>query len=381
MLSSRSTETLRDGDILIELLNGDVEEQLGKRSYKEMPINILHYIAYHAMIYKSQMDASGSQSQASILHSSPGTILQGVKKNDFIHKLQKMMFYVGSFVVLRLKEEKLSSEIASVALRWTECKKKESDEKEWPKDGIFTQATPYCSGRSADSPEVKECFELYRALRAQMRNLHEPTLPLSKTRGVSCDNFVFYCLKVALINHWFPVNVLAKIKTELLAIEAMKPKEKITKLKEFKDLGHFKQIQEIVANFAKTKLEHESETEFLARNRAIKILLEPIKGETIKEFVHFAIRCGLFDIKGYVYCQEKMIPEKLAIMNHEMLMNLKKIHQGALTQSIVVSAEDLLTLTKMPVAEQKKVGEQGMFRQQPLQQAEAVSGLSYTPDL
>ncbi|MHB1947757.1 MAG: hypothetical protein ACYCQI_06565 [Gammaproteobacteria bacterium] len=367
MITSRPTdESLKDGDVLIELQNGDVADYIGKRSYKEMPINILHFIASHAMIYKAE-----SQTDASILHSSPGNFLQGVKKNNFIHKLQKTTFYAGSFIVLRLKDEKLSSEMAAVALRWTQCKKiqtKDMEEKEQTTTRVI-QATPYHSDRSADSSDVKDLFELYRAFRAYLRNMHEPTLPLSKTQGVSCDNFVFYCLKVAIIKQWFPENVLAKIKTELLAIEAIKAKEKITKLNEFKDnLGHFNRIREIAENFANTRLEHESEAEFQARSQAIKIIFAPVKAERIKDFVYLAVRCGLFDVKGYVYFQEKMTPETLAIMRHETLMNLKKIHTGRQLQPIVVSTEDLLTSAKLPMAEQQKqVGVQGFFRPQQIQ--------------
>lgn len=380
MLASRDSEKApKSGDILLELLNDDVKTQLGQRTHKEMPINLLHFIASHGMIYKSE-----SKEEASILHSSPGQFLQGVKKNNFIRKLEKSSFYAGSFVVLRLRDPKLAAEITAVAQRWTECKKIQAvAEKEPATESCIFQATPYHGCRKADAPELRDLFELYRGFRAHMRNMHEPTLPLSKDQGASCSNFVFYCLKVAIINQWFPKDVLAAIQTELLAIETIKEKEKITKLKEFKDnLEHFHKIREIVEKFAKTKLEHEAVAEFLQRERVIKVLFEPVKAEGIRSFVEVALKYGLFDVKGYLYCQEKMAPDALAIMNHETLMNLKKIHQGAVLQPIVVSAEDVLTLSTMPIAEYKKVGDKGLFR--PVQQVEyieSVQGVSVTLDL
>ena len=376
MHSSRETSA-QSGDFLIELdqptgLEIDIGfsfaldiNKMGELSSQAVK-DALPEAAFHAMIFNKSV-AEGKPI-AEIFHSADGYRFKGVKTNDLLAEkilAHKEGYRIGQIVVLRPHHPKMNAEIARAAGRWAtvDYKKVLGLNAKATQEDVRTAMeskhgiplpTRYTFQRNKDHKDVLALFELYRAFRAHYRNSQNPPEPLSKSKGASCSSFAFTIFKIAIINVFFPPGLITRIKVELEALNQLKKKKGLTKLRQLgPQIVHFTNILKMVNDFANDKQLNESDSEFQNRKKHIAALSHRIKGFNIDNFCKYVIRSGLCDVAGYLYLKEAATPDGVSVMDHVTLQKLLKLRKTE-TAALVVSREELALLAGSDLSQAEK---------------------------
>ncbi|MHB1949033.1 MAG: hypothetical protein ACYCQI_13075 [Gammaproteobacteria bacterium] len=381
MLPTRETG-IHNGDFLIELtrpsgleidmgtIPGIDVTKMGQLSFQAVK-EAIPDAAFHGMIFNYGVDETEGKPIAEIFHSADGYRFKGVKTNDFLAEkilTDKDGFSIGHIVVLRPRNAKINAEVAQVAQRWAKVDIKKFlglDSKATKADiraavadkHSMVLSTKWVYSRDKDQKDVQELFELFRAFRAHYRNCQNPPEPVSKHKGASCSSFAFTVFKVAIINVLFPPALIAKIYSELQALNKLKKAKGLTKLKQLgRKIPHFSNIKKMVDDFANRKQAQESETDFQNRKKYIAALSYRIKGFNIESFCEYVMKSGLCDVVGYLYLKEAATPAAISIMDHATLQKLLKIRKTE-TAPLVVSKEELAQLAVCDLSQ----AERGFF--------------------
>lgn len=313
---------LKNGDIFIDVDNlSSLNAETEKEAFKNLKRS-----ADHGLIYR----------EGRIYHATRGSHQAGVRSHVLTHGIEiseEESVPLGSRVVLRPKDEKLSQHLAVVVDRWDPKLSREEAEK-LPKDETHhvallpTRFTDFFE-RKSDPENLRGILELYRAFRDYWRNISDPPIPLSKKKGVSCGNFVSISLKVAMIQRLFPSGIPTALKEKFEEIEKLKtPNDKrtdntnltdeerealheVTKLSQI-DIQLFKEFEALVKENLKESKEIPEKFE-----KYIEFLYIPVKGRSVNDlcqmlYLNFN---DLFDFKGFLFFKNKLDPREAAIMS------------------------------------------------------------------
>lgn len=297
---------LQDGDIIITLNHPDNFKALGTKNSESL--NALDKFASHIMIYKD----------SNLYHSTSGIHVAGVTQHQILNYLNTGQ--LGKFVVVRLQDSTVGKEMAELAIRWHKhLNKEELLMRPMDEFGRFklTTAFSFATDREEDDPDKAQALELYRAFRANERNLQQPeSIPLSKDKGVSCHYFVSACLKSALINKIFTKEWPKDIFEQYEKIKHLKGlhRKKLSQI----DFAEFEKFANLVKDF----LIHNSKENAL---QTFSVLSLPLKGKDIDAFCQFlAQHPTLFHFEGAVFKKKMHKEENFCIIDAETLGEISK---------------------------------------------------------
>jgi hypothetical protein len=344
--------------MISRLQNGDILISFDEPCIPEADSHLLENLAStsdHSMVYKNN----------NVYHSSRGTYQTGVR-NHAITKLINPEIDLGSCMIIRIKDEKTRELLAAVVERWGSNLTPEQLQKR-PKDNkTVILSTPFTNffERKADagSPEENKRYELYRAFRAYMRNNASPILPLSKSKGVSCGNFLSYSMKVAIISRLFPDGIPKKIQDAFNAIEKIKTDNKHSKLSQINKTA-FDDFEKVVVENLPSSAELDP-----FKKTYIDYLYSRVKNAPLDQVVTTMLsKPDSWSFAGYLtyYNSKKPSPDKKdskqanpedtlepSILSYENCVRLTKMTPDT-AHSCTVSHDELQHLNEEPSASQK----------------------------
>lgn len=181
---------------------------------------------HHVMAYFNQR----------LYHAAAGDFHEGVRSHsiDLIMKDNLLNAYLGTLSVLECVDENLRQRFIDAMVRWDPVALLE-ELRNAPRDEIDNPQkvklpTPFLnySARPVDPADQTAACELFRAIRAYQRNHVEPPEPLSK-KGVSCDSFIAYSFKAAIVDALFPDGLPPEITQKMAQIDAVRSEYKAAK--------------------------------------------------------------------------------------------------------------------------------------------------------
>ncbi len=178
-----------------------------------------------------------------VAHATNGLHQLGVRSHALFGKsgmITSVEFPISRHVVIRCKDPLLRQNIAKAALVWDahaphyreQLHKMVAENKQSAVKQKLKLFTPYTATgtRKADTGNLAdiECKEAYRAFRAYLRN--KTKKPLSKNKGVNCNEFIAYCIKVGAIDTLFPKGIPQTLLYAIITIENQKARMGYKKL-------------------------------------------------------------------------------------------------------------------------------------------------------
>lgn len=298
------------------------EEELTDEGNADSPL-------FHALVFQ----------KGKVFHSALGMNYSGIMSNDVLREYrhshdeddsddEKEPPKIEDRIVLCCKDEKLGALFGETCQRWA-IRLGESELAARPKlpYGQIKLSTPFAEWNARgkevkDDPEkLRQQHAMYRAFRGFMRNHANPPIPLSKNKGVSCDQFLGYSLKSAMIERIFPKEQLDKILAKLMEIEAVKKDNGYKKLRQI-PLKHFEDFEKLVNEcFAEAK--ENKEFHIPNRSKYFDYLSTPVKYSSIDHFGQRVLHNPeIFEFKGY-FCilkdGDKMTP---GVLDHDLYLKL-----------------------------------------------------------
>ena len=143
--------------------------------------------------------------------------------------------------------------------------------------------------------KLSEQHELYRAFRSFMRN--QEHVPLSKNKGVSCNQFIGFSLKVAIIDTLFNGDIPKELMQKYKEIEAYKASKHLSKLNQIPE-QLFKEFQEL---FNKITQDDKYEKE----RKLIQYLGMGVKGSMVRQLCESAFNEQNWDTEYLIIVQKK----------------------------------------------------------------------------
>jgi hypothetical protein len=256
-------------------------------------------------------------------------------------------------MVLKCKDSAIRKNLADVVQRWDlRWDDQTLKGKKIEAHGAPVQLpTPFVffSERKGDSAELGGKLELFRAFRSSRRN-YDPndekfhTKPLSKKRGVSCSNFLFYAMKAAVVKTLFPDGLPKEILDKMNEIENLKgisksdsgEVTKVSKLKQI-DFSHFEEFEKLVYEHTKNNKDISEEMKL----ELVRFLLSPVKGRGIIDFCNNIMNfSNVCEFSGYLIYEKdtkgKMTP---LVMDSD---SYSEFSQPGITHKMEVTTEELV---------------------------------------
>lgn len=325
--TGQSANPLKNGDIVIALdFSPDYTDD-------NSALTMMASEAEHGMIYANNK----------MYHSTEGTYQSGVRSHDF-NKMVNADNNIGNLAVIRLKQEDVRNVLATVVANWDPKLTKEQIAAQKAKGGMHKLPTPFVNfqERKADTgtQEENKRYELYRAFRAYERN--KSGKPLSKSKGVSCGNFVKYSIKASFVELLFPHGIPADVKQQYSAMEAIKSQnqktdeKRITKLNQI-PAAEFEKFEALVKSHIGSDA---------LRNTYFDYLLSPVKSKSLNKFVEEINQFSqILEFAGFLYLKKntadsKSLPEK-CVLDFE---SYKKLYKQNPEHSIVLTDAEVAQL-------------------------------------
>ncbi len=291
----------KDSDKNITLVPGDI--------IFEMIVNQSQKNPFHSWIH--------GDDKADILHAAEGNKLEGVTRHQFKH-------YVGetNVIILRCRDEGFKKLVIQIAKTWAPFLDKDElkqitdlkiinsnplKKNAWGSTGI--PFTPYSIKRNVTtltSLEIVAILNIFRAVRAALRTGITKTdeikiAPLSKIKGVNCNQFISFCIQAAAVFALLGENVedLRPLVNQISKIGLKNCLNSSTGLK-------------LLNQFNKSFLKIRSQTgepEGLNADELMQIIQYSAKGSHIKIDLNFWLSLSLFTkIDGLLIISEKTQP-------------------------------------------------------------------------
>ncbi|CAM2968898.1 Uncharacterised protein [Legionella steigerwaltii] len=160
--------------------------------------------------------------------------------------------------------------------------------------------------------KLSEQHELYRAFRSFMRN--QENVPLSKSKGVSCNQFIGFSLKVAIIDTLFNGDIPKELMQKYKEIEAYKASKHLSKLNQVPE-QLFKEFQTL---FDKITQDSKYEKE----RKLIQYLGIGVKGSMVRELCESAFNEQDWDTEYLIIVQKKDGSQKPYVLSFQEAQEL-----------------------------------------------------------
>lgn len=213
---------VKDGSIII-ISNEILPDTLHAKTGLLDAISNPDFTQYHGMVYFNR----------AMYHSQAGDHFEGVRSHTVEYVMERLAsgMPLGKIFTIDCVDDDLSQRLMTAMARWdpVEFLQKKRAEPRNDKDEDRTEKLPipfmnYYS-RNADPKSQSAKCELYRAIRAYQRNHVDPPAPLSK-KGISCDAFIAYSFKAAIIESLFPDGLPEEILQKMTQIDAFRSENK-----------------------------------------------------------------------------------------------------------------------------------------------------------
>ena len=369
---------LKDGDMLFDLIDdpinvyGKTKDQVLKEIVKEDKLsdeeskgNLLHVDS----VYKNK-----------IFGSSPGSNYMGVMSHHVLKKYEKMLGSdsddsydsdqeeetpkMESRIVIRLKDEALGRLHGETCSRWAKFlspdELKDRPKLQYGTVKLFVPFTEW-NVRNADDQDRKKLHEIYRAFRAYMRNHATPVIPLSKNKGISCNQFIEYSLKAAMIERLLPKDKIEKILQKMQEIESIKHKgdESGKPFKKLKQIPKqlFEDFDKLVIDCFR-EAQDAKDHQIPNREKYINYLYSPVKKSSIDYLGSRIIQNPeIFDFRGYFCVIKDKKGDTPGVLDHDSYLKLikpKKASREAVPHDVFITRKEIDALSTPVIAADKR---------------------------
>ncbi len=296
-------------------LNPKNQPEEKKKSEKGTPLlegDIIYemddLLAEHAWIYGGL--------EANVIHSMTGSKVHGVKTNTF----KQYGAESDKVLVLRCQNQQLKNLILRIAKGWaplltstqvTQMSSLDLTQDNVKRINVSQQMgipfTPYSSSRENTSPfykgEDKQVFNTFYAVRAALRTgitqVDGKPVALSKMQGISCNQFVGYCIQAAAVILLLGENLgLLRDAVDAITKVGLKNLQSKDSLQKF--IGLF---DDLVTEVKETKCSQ------ALKNQLMDLIEFPVKGNRIKVSQNHFCQSSLFEITiGSLEIQNNLFP-------------------------------------------------------------------------
>jgi hypothetical protein len=160
--------------------------------------------------------------------------------------------------------------------------------------------------------KLSEQHELYRAFRSFMRN--QEHVPLSKNKGVSCNQFIGFSLKVAIIDTLFNGDIPKELMQKYKEIEVYKASKHLSKLNQIPE-QLFKDFQALFDKITQ-------DSKYDKERKLIQYLGMGVKGSMVRELCESAFNAQTWDTEYLIIVQKKDGSKKPYVLSFQEAQEL-----------------------------------------------------------